>query len=169
MPDALSGPPLTVEPAKVWNGTLRVGIGTYAIPLAVACNREPLRGSADSARPRTPPFGIFRFPKERELTLLDEDDQRFGQHAVVRHRLGRPLGFHRAHQSVHVGDVHQNSNPSPALRVDECTDVGDAGGPKDLCAIRGCKPMIRVLHIVVTDNCWHRSSSESWPTTASSP
>jgi transposase len=62
----------------------------------------------------------------RPLSLFDEDHQRFGQHAVVRHRLGRLLGLHRALESVHVSNVHEKSNPSPVLRVDKCPDVRHA-------------------------------------------
>src|SRR6266516_3098950 len=93
---------------------------------------------------------------------LDEDHEGFGQHAVVGHRLGRPLGLHRAHESVHVRNVHEHSNMSPVLRVDERPNVGDTEGPEELFALRRGEPMICVLHIVVTDYGRHSSPWASW-------
>jgi hypothetical protein len=76
------------------------------------------------------------FSEPRSELSLDEDHEGFGQHAVVRHRLRRALGLHRAHERVHVGDVHQHSNTSPVLRVDERPDVGDTEGPEELVTLR---------------------------------
>ena len=73
-----------------------------------------------------------------------------------------PLGLHRAHESVHIRNVHQHSNMSPVLRIDERLNVGDTQGPEELLALRRGEPMISVLHIVVTDYGRHGSPWAYW-------
>ena len=92
---------------------------------------------------------------------LDEDHQGFGQHAVIRHRVGHRLGLHRSHDGIHVGNVHEYRHPGRVLRVDERPDVGDPEGPEDLFALRLGKPVILVLHIVVGDYGRHGAPSGS--------
>src|SRR5579864_1284439 len=95
--------------------------------------------------------------RPERLSFLDEDYQRFGQDAVVRHRICRLFGLHRTHESIHVCNVHENSNPSPVLWVNKRPNVRDAEGPKELFPLRRGEPMIRVLDVVVTDDRWHGS------------
>src|SRR6266511_5832649 len=100
---------------------------------------------------------------------LDENHQALGHHAVMRHGLGSRPGLHRAHDGVHVGNVHKHCYSGRVLRVDERADVGDAEGAKELFALRRGKPMILVLDFVVCDHGGHRISSLSWPSSSARP
>lgn len=71
----------------------------------------------------------------RARSGLDEDYGRFGEYAVVLHRVGRALRFHSGHQGVHVGDIHHHADASAVLRVDERADVPNAEGADELLAL----------------------------------
>lgn len=86
--------------------------------------------------------GSGRDLRFREALCLDENHQALGHHAVMRHGLGSRPGLHRAHDGVHVGNVHEHRNSDRVLRVDERPDVGDAEGAKELFALRRGEPMI---------------------------
>ena len=68
--------------------------------------------------------------KARADLSLDEDNERFGQYAVLRHRLGRGRGLHRGLERIHVGHVHKQGNMGRVPRVDQRPDVSDAERPR---------------------------------------
>jgi hypothetical protein len=114
-----------------------------------------------------------RSASEREIRL-DEDHQRFAKYAVIRHRLGR-TGACMAALKVSMSATSMRTATWVGFCGSTDVDVGHVEVPKELLPLGRSKPIILVLHIVVTDDgrnpaSWvrrarWRKASDAWPST----
>ena len=71
---------------------------------------------------------------------------------------GRGRVLHCGHHDVQVSDIHQYRNLCAVLGVDERPDIRDSERAEELFPLRGGKPVVCVLHIVVPDDGGHAAS-----------
>jgi len=79
---------------------------------------------------------------------LDEDNQRLGQDPVIGHCLCGLRGFHRGHQRIHVGHVHQHGDVRLVRQIDKGSNVGHSERAEELFPFRRVKPVTPVLDFV---------------------